>query len=126
MIHWQVGTVTSETFLKLRPYQKINCIPKMKEITRKDKMNRNVSQMMVKHGKEFDFVPKTYILPQEMALLIRDCDQKKYRNNNNKYYIVKPCGSAQGKGIFVTNNIDKVKKNTKFIFRLWEARCQKV
>ena len=49
--------------------------------------------MMLKHGKEFDFVPKTYILPQEMALLIRDCDQKKY-NNKNKYYIVKPCGSA--------------------------------
>ena len=66
----------------------------------------------LKHGKEFDFVPKTYILPQEMALLIRDCDQKKY-NNKNKYYIVKPCGSAQGKGIFVTNNIDKV-KNFKF------------
>ena len=81
----------------------------MKEITRKDKMNRNVTQMMLKHGKEFDFVPKTYLLPQEMALLIRDCDQKKYNKSNNKYFIVKPCGSAQGKGIFVTNNIDTVR-----------------
>lgn len=105
LVMWQVGKVAPDILMKLKPSQKVNYIPAMKEITRKDKMNRNVSQMVIKHGKEFDFVPKTYLLPQELALLIRDHDQQK---SKNKYYIVKPTGSSQGRGIFVTNNIQKV------------------
>jgi len=106
-IYWHIGKVPAEVFDKMKPHQKVNHIPKIIEITRKDKMNRNISSMVTKYGKEFDFVPKTYLLPQELALLIRDSDQKKYKN---KYYICKPGGSSQGKGIFVTNNIDKIMK----------------
>lgn len=43
----------------------------MIEITKKDKLNQNISKMVIKHGKPFDFVPKTYLLPQELSLLIR-------------------------------------------------------
>lgn len=70
-------------------------------------MNRNISQMVLKHGKTYDFVPKTYLLPQEISLLMRDAEKKKH---GKKYYICKPNASSQGKGIYVTDDIEKVKK----------------
>lgn len=68
-------------------------------------MNQNIAGMVQKFGKSFDFVPKTYLLPQELALLLRDSDQ---RRQQNRYYIVKPNGSSQGKGIYITDNIQQV------------------
>jgi|LauGreDrversion4_2_1035121.scaffolds.fasta_scaffold299656_2 hypothetical protein len=40
--------------------------PKMAEITRKDRLSKNINRMKKKHGVEhFDFVPTTFILPEE-------------------------------------------------------------
>ena len=107
IINWGFArSKKSSAYSHLQPWQKVNSFPKTSEITRKDKINRNISQMVIKHGKAFDFVPKTYILPQELALLMRDGEKKKYQK---KYYICKPSAASQGKGIFVTNDIEDVR-----------------
>lgn len=104
-IWWHVGKIKSEVYLSLKHWQKVNHHPMTMECTNKDKMNQNLAGMVQKFGKAFDFVPKTYLLPQELALVIRDSEQKKHQR---RYYIVKPNCMSQGRGIYVTDNIQAV------------------
>ena len=49
-------------------HKRINHFPNTNEITRKDKLCLNISQMQEKFGKElFHVVPDTYILPDEFG-----------------------------------------------------------
>ena len=52
----------------LLEYQRINHFLNASELTRKDRLCYNVGKMQSKFGKEnFDFLPETYILPDEYA-----------------------------------------------------------
>jgi tubulin polyglutamylase TTLL5 len=47
-------------------------------MTRKDLMHRNISKMQIEHGlANFNFIPKTYILPAEMSYFIEEYDKHK-------------------------------------------------
>ena len=60
-----------EVYHALLPYQKVNHFPNSFHITRKDLMNKSVSKMQLKYGiTHFNFLPKTYILPQELDLFV--------------------------------------------------------
>lgn len=51
---------------------------------------------MNKFGKEqFNYMPLTYLLPQDKNHLVRDMQ----KGEGKKFYIVKPSNSSQGKGI---------------------------
>lgn len=102
---WHIGPLRSEDYLALKSHQKVNHHPLTHECTKKDKMNQNLASMACKFGKAFDFVPKTYLLPQELSLLIRDNDAKKHQR---RFYIVKPNAASQGRGIYVTDDLQLV------------------
>ena len=71
-------------------------------MTRKDLMYRQVSKLKEIHGsKHFGFIPKTFILPNEVIFL-EDCMKK----DPQKLWIVKPAASSQGRGIIVTNKLE--------------------
>ena len=67
---WNNGSLRMEQYLQMQYWQKCNQFPRLNELTRKDCMNRNISKMAARFGKAFEFVPKTYLLPQEMSLLM--------------------------------------------------------
>ena len=48
-----------------------------------------------------DIIPKTYILPGDYTLFAEE-----FKRNANGMWIMKPCGSAQGKGIFLVNKLN--------------------
>lgn len=60
--------------------------------------------MQIRHGpSHFNFLPKTFILPGETALLMEEI------NKGSGYtYIVKPHNRSQGKGITVTSSINTI------------------
>ena len=60
--------------------------------------------MKQKFPKEFDFIPVSFILPKDHGMLVKEMEI----NQNKKTYICKPVASSQGKGIFVTNDINEV------------------
>ncbi|XP_014797293.1 PREDICTED: tubulin polyglutamylase TTLL5 isoform X1 [Calidris pugnax] len=95
----------------LKPYllrsltdiQKVNHFPRSYELTRKDRLYKNVSRMQLAHGfKTFHILPQTFILPAE------------YRDFCNTYskdrgpWIVKPVASSRGRGVYLINNPNQI------------------
>ena len=103
-MQWSCCTLKSDVFQFLGPYQKVNHFPKSIELTRKDCMYRNLARMEAIHGnRHYDFLPKTFLLPNEAILASEEMEK-----NKSKFWIVKPAASSQGKGIFVTSNFNDV------------------
>jgi tubulin polyglutamylase TTLL5 len=62
---WSSSPFPPITYKSLLPYQKLNHFPSSFHLTRKDLMNKSISKMELKFGyQHYNFVPKTYILPQ--------------------------------------------------------------
>ncbi len=62
---WVSGALNQSVFSSLRKSQWVNQFPRTYEITRKDKLCRNMMRMQEEHGaKHFSFYPKTYVLPE--------------------------------------------------------------
>lgn len=77
----------SINFKVLRDYQKINHFPGTFQIGRKDRLWRNLFRLMAKFGKkEFGFIPKTYVLPQDSKMLRAAWE----RSNGKEAWIIKP------------------------------------
>ena len=104
-IMWHGGVVKSHVYQSLTKYQKINHFPRTHEITRKDLMFKNIARMQALHGsRNFGFIPKTYILPQEAGELEYEM------SNYSGLWIVKPTASSQGKGIFIASKFSDIPK----------------
>ncbi|NXP54728.1 TTLL5 polyglutamylase, partial [Heliornis fulica] len=95
----------------LKPYllrsltdiQKVNHFPRSYELTRKDRLYKNVSRMQLAHGfKTFHILPQTFMLPTE------------YQDFCNTYskdrgpWIVKPVASSRGRGVYLVNNPNQI------------------
>lgn len=101
-LFWSSSPFKMEVYRSLLPYQKVNHFPNSFHLTRKDLMNKTVSKMQVKYGiTHYSFLPKTYILPQEIDQLLSEYN----KHPEAQTYIVKPHNRSQGKGITVTNSI---------------------
>ncbi|GMH45825.1 hypothetical protein BSKO_13788 [Bryopsis sp. KO-2023] len=96
-------------FGKLLEHQRVNHFPRHVELTRKDLMVKNLKRakrQLDKEGRghEMDFFPQTYTLPQEYGLFAEE-----FRRSGGTW-IMKPCGRAQGKGIFLLDKLSQVTK----------------
>ncbi|KAL8565160.1 hypothetical protein ACOMHN_003947 [Nucella lapillus] len=91
------------TLRSLTEFQKVNHFPRSSELTRKDRLYKNIQRMQqIKGVKHFDFVPQTYIMPGEYQEF---CSQfLKVRGP----WIVKPVASSRGRGVFLVNHPDQV------------------
>ena len=102
---------SGKSYVKLNDYQVLNHFPNFYELTRKDLMAKNIKKykkQLLKEGKtvdHLDFLPLTYVLPQDMSIFIEDF--KKYPNS---LWILKPNNRCQGQGITLLNKTSKVKK----------------
>jgi len=87
----------------------------MHQLGRKDNLFLNYARMRSLHGVEqWDFMPHTYILPQERDLL-----RKAMRRAKNSFWIVKPPNLFCGMGIKVINDFKDVpvKKSQQCVMR---------
>ncbi|OMJ89261.1 hypothetical protein SteCoe_8649 [Stentor coeruleus] len=97
---WIGKSAQAYLYEDLNPYQRINHFPNSFEITRKDKMCLNLMAMKAKFPNDYDFFPDTYIIPK----VIGDFTLKFYEQDCQ--WIVKPCNSSQGKGIFILESLN--------------------
>lgn len=72
-------------------------------------MVKNVKRYQKQAKKEggelagFDFIPTTYMLPQDYSLFVEE-----FRKSSNSTWIMKPACKAQGRGIFLINKLAQV------------------
>jgi len=67
----------------LKGWQKLNHFPGMNILCWKNSLSQVISKMKSQFGKEFDFVPKTYLLPDDNDKL--EADEKRYKNEGRKF-----------------------------------------
>ncbi|CDW79462.1 tubulin-tyrosine ligase family protein [Stylonychia lemnae] len=106
-LYWcDTGGITPEQLSKMLNYQRINHFPGMYQLARKNNLCRNLMRMNRAFKQDYNFFPKTWILPQEMS---------EFRNQFNttskkkaKTFIVKPVHLCQGRGIFLVRKFEDV------------------
>lgn len=103
----------SPLFKTVKSHQKYNHLPGTFKIGRKDSAWKNLKQYMGKHGKkEFGFMQKTFILPQEVDMLKKAWPR--YAKRGTKW-IIKPPASARGTGIKVVSRWSEIPKQRPLI-----------
>lgn len=101
---WTGSIIRSQVYQQLSRFQKVNHFPRSYEITRKDCLCQRITRMQTVYGsRHFSFLPKTFILPSDLKELGEEMARHK-----QQLWIVKPAASSQGKGIFLTNNIQSI------------------
>ncbi|XP_014479842.1 PREDICTED: tubulin polyglutamylase TTLL4-like [Dinoponera quadriceps] len=109
----------SACFKGLKESQKVNHFPGTFQIGRKDRLWRNFSRMMAKHDKrEFGFVPRTYVLPQDL----RSFRQVWEKTGGKEKWIVKPPASARGTGIRVVHRWSQIPKKRPVVVQQYLSR----
>ncbi|PHJ21909.1 tubulin-tyrosine ligase family protein [Cystoisospora suis] len=87
----------------MRPYQKINHFVGTNAISRKNYLARNLLRMKAYYPKEYKFFPHTWSLPADLADF-----RCQFTSKRRKTFIIKPDASSQGRGIFLTRNIEDI------------------
>ncbi|XP_061172530.1 tubulin polyglutamylase TTLL5-like isoform X1 [Saccostrea echinata] len=102
-IIWTGGHLKPFTLRSLTEFQKVNHFPRSYEITRKDRLFKNIQRMQqIKGFKHFDIIPQSFILPSEYQDFCASFLREK------GLWIVKPVASSRGRGVFLCNHPDQV------------------
>nr|XP_055029113.1 tubulin polyglutamylase TTLL5 isoform X3 [Misgurnus anguillicaudatus] len=87
----------------LQDFQKVNHFPRSYELTRKDRLYKNIQRMQQTHGfQNFHIVPQTFVLP---------ADYQEFSHSFSKDkgpWIIKPVASSRGRGIYLVNSLSQI------------------
>ncbi|XP_040189122.1 tubulin polyglutamylase TTLL5 [Rana temporaria] len=100
---WTGSHIKPHLLRNLTSFQRVNHFPRSYELTRKDRLYKNVQRMQQTHGVcNFSLLPQTYLLPGE------------YQDFCNAYskdrgpWIVKPVASSRGRGVYLVNSPSQI------------------
>lgn len=79
----------------------------MSNIARKSRLAKNIERIRKKFPKEYDFCPRTWILPLEFSDFRQQFNQN---GDSSKTFIVKPDAGCQGRGVYLTRQIEKISR----------------
>ena len=83
-VYWQDLGIESERLSTLKPYQKVNHFPAMYHITRKTYLAKNLKRLQKLFPHEFDFIPRTWVIPSELAELKQHALERKRNKSKLK------------------------------------------
>lgn len=121
-VFWTDSGVQPEKLSKMKPFQKINHFPGMYSIARKNNLAKNLNRLHKVHPKDYNFFPKTWLIPAEYSDLLLQFDSKKSKKNKKKVFIVKPEASCQGRGIFLTKKIEDLSLDDRYVVQEYLQR----
>lgn len=110
-IAWIDGRVIDTNWYKiLRPMQRVNHFPGIEYLARKKSLGLHLNAIREYFPEDYDFFPKTFLLPEDATRL-----REYAAGHKNRTYICKPDASCQGKGIFLTRNIDSIELGSQVV-----------
>mmetsp|Transcript_1489 Transcript_1489/g.2258 ORF Transcript_1489/g.2258 Transcript_1489/m.2258 type:complete len:601 (-) Transcript_1489:820-2622(-) len=101
---WSDQAPTLERTMGMKRYQRVNHFPAAAEITSKAGLARNLNRMRKLFETEYNFYPYSWILPFEFSDF-----RKELGLSSKRFYIVKPSGLSQGRGIYLVSNEAQMK-----------------
>ena len=97
------------TYLKkIFKYQKYFAFIAHFQITKKDNLYKNYLKLKAKFPKDFNYLPKTYILPRQKNYVYEKF--KNYKPTLKNLWLIKPTYGDQGRGIRILKSIKDLKK----------------
>ena len=107
---WTGSHPKPQAFKSLLPHQRVNHFPRSYELTRKDRMYKNLERLQIAKGpKHFNFIPKSFMIPNEYSEFCAA------HHRMRGAWIVKPVASSRGRGIFIVNHPNQV-----IMFKQWK------
>ena len=103
-IAWFDGPIGVKILKEMNFNQRINHFPGIYNLARKNFLGRHLKKMKALLPNDYNFFPKTYMLPLEY----KDFREDSLKAKTPHTYILKPENSCQGQGIFLTRNWDLV------------------
>ena len=104
-IKWNDTAISVEFLSKLSPHQKINHFPGMNTLHRKNNLAKNLYRLQEEFPDDYNFFPRTFLLPHD-HLRLKNYYQEIKKRGIQKTFIVKPEANCQGRGIFLTQDIN--------------------
>ena len=80
----------------------------MHNIANKARMAQVLGRMARQFPQEYNFYPRTWVLPAEISSFSSIFDEK---GKSNDVFIIKPDAGAKGRGIFLTSSLEQVKQS---------------
>lgn len=114
-LYWCDNGVTVDRLYKMKPYQRINHFPGMYALARKDHLARNLNRMLKRFPEEYKFFPKTWLLPAEYGDFRKQFKENTKGKAGRKTFISKPEASCQGRGIFLTRNLEDFEQQGHYV-----------
>ena len=108
-LYWIDVAAIHDRFRTIQPWQMINHFPGMPNIARKNRMGHHLNKMAKMFPQQYNFFPRTWVLPGEMADFRAQFDAQG-NALGNKIFIIKPDTGCQGRGIFLTRTFGTVPK----------------
>lgn len=107
-VHWVDESGVADAFQKVQPWMRINHFPGTHNaLARKSRLARNMARMQRLFPAEYNFLPDSWVLPDDAGELERQFDDT---GQSKSIFIAKPDAGTQGRGIFLTNRLDRLKQ----------------
>lgn len=103
---WIDTSPVQSYFTTIKPWQRINHFPGMVHIARKTRLAESLEMMKKGFESEYTFFPTTYIIPRDLAVIKEEAFGPS--GKSKQAFIVKPDGGSQGRGIFLTKNLEDI------------------
>jgi len=122
-LHWKSGRFKLSDWEKCLPHQRLNHCPKSSGITKKDNLHRNIKRLAGSYGKIFDFLPMTFVLPNEyLAFMQAFTERQESDEEGEKFWICKPSDSSRGRGIFIISHIAQLVYDQQYVVQEYISR----
>lgn len=107
-VHWIDDANIGDWIRKVEPWMRINHFPGMNNaLARKTRLARNMARIQRIFPAAYRFVPPTWVIPDDFPDL-----EKRFGDNSESkvFYIVKPDHLCQGRGIFLTTELERLRQ----------------
>ena len=115
---WKSGRFKPTEYKTPHQFQRMNHFPKSSMITKKDSLLRALRKAHKVYGNVYNFWPESFILPGEYTKFVHRWSEEEKPG----LWICKPDGAAQGRGIFLINDLGDLKYETQYIVQRYIER----
>eukprot|EP00441_Pelagodinium_beii_P047157 CAMPEP_0197624232 /NCGR_PEP_ID=MMETSP1338-20131121/3953_1 /TAXON_ID=43686 ORGANISM="Pelagodinium beii, Strain RCC1491" /NCGR_SAMPLE_ID=MMETSP1338 /ASSEMBLY_ACC=CAM_ASM_000754 /LENGTH=782 /DNA_ID=CAMNT_0043194337 /DNA_START=154 /DNA_END=2502 /DNA_ORIENTATION=- len=107
-VHWIDDSAIGDWMRKVEPWMRINHFPGMNNaLARKTRLARNMARMQRIFPAEYRFIPPTWVVPDDFGSLEKQFGDSQ---ESKAFYIVKPDHLCQGRGIFLTTDLERLRQ----------------